>query len=72
MNKNHIERYLKEEITSDYDKGFSIDTIAKRYKISQEIDFQNKISFKKAYEKVCSIIYDFIMERGCIVKGDNQ
>lgn len=60
--------YLTKDVTSDYDKGYSLEIIAKRYKKSQEVDFQNKISYKKAYEKICQIIYEFIMKRGSIVK----
>lgn len=60
--------YLTKDVTSDYDKGYSLETIAKRYKTSQEVDFQNKISYKKAYEKICQIIYEFIMKRGSIAK----
>ncbi len=62
--------YSKEEVESDYDKGYSIDGIAERYRKSQEIDFENKMSHKKAYETVCSIIYELIMERGSIVKKE--
>ena len=61
--------YSKAEVRNDYDKGYSIDGIAERYRKSQEIDFGNKMSHKKAYEKVCSIIYELIMERKSIVKG---
>ena len=64
-----IKPYLKEEIISDYDKGYSIDGIAQRYKKSQEMDFGNKISTKKSRDKVCEIIYNCIMERGSITKG---
>ena len=62
--------YLTKDITSDYDKGYTLETIAKRYKASQEVDFQNKISYKKAYSKICQIIYEFIMKRGSIVKKE--
>lgn len=64
--------YLEEAIKSDYDKGYTLDGIAERYKISQEIDYGNKISKKKAYEKVCEVIYNFVMERGCIVKRGDE
>ena len=60
--------YSTEDITSDYDKGYSIDGITERYKKSQEVDFGNKMSTKKARDKVCEIIYDFIIKRGSIVK----
>lgn len=60
------EKYLKEEIERDYESGYSIDYIAKCYKKSQEVDFENKISSKKAYQKVCEIIYNHIMKQGHI------
>lgn len=62
--------YLEEDVKCDYDRGCSLDAIADRYKKSQEIDYGNKISKKKAYEKVCEIIYNFIIERGSIVKKE--
>ena len=64
--------YSIKDITSDYDKGYSIDGITERYKKSQEIDFGNKMSTKKARDKVCEVIYDFIIKRGCIVKRSDQ
>lgn len=68
-----IERmYLDEQIKRDYDIGYSIEVIAERYKASRFVDFENKISSKKAYEKVCQIIYAFIMERGSIVKKEGE
>ena len=60
--------YSAENVKRDYDKGYSLDGITDRYKKSQEIDYGNKISKKKAYETVCEIIYNFIIERGSIVK----
>lgn len=40
--------YSKKEIRADYDAGFSLETISDKYKKSQEIDFQNKITSKKS------------------------
>lgn len=62
--------YSIEDITSDYDKGYSIDGITERYKKSQEIDYGNKMSTKKARDKVREVIYDFIIKRGSIVKKE--
>lgn len=56
--------YLKQEIEADYKAGYSLDEIANRYKKSQEIDCGYKITSKKAYQKVCEIIYNYVMKHG--------
>ncbi len=58
-----MKSYSEQDIKNDYDSGYTLDTIADRYKKSQQVDFDNKISSKKAYQKVCEIIYNYVMER---------
>ena len=60
------EVYTKEKIQCDYDLGYTLEVIAERYRVSQAVDFENKISSKKAYSKICEIIYEYIMKRGFI------
>ncbi len=64
--KLKTQAYLKEDIQNDYDSGYTLDTIADRYKKSQQVDFDNKISHKKAYAEICKVIYEYVMARGHI------
>ena len=62
------EIYSTKDICDDYDAGLSLEFIAKRLKMNREVIFKEKITIKKAYKEVCSIVYELIMKRGSIVK----
>lgn len=64
------ETILKNDVRSDYDLGYSIDIIAERYRKKLKIDYGKELTKSKAYKEVCKIIYDYIMERGSIVRKD--
>lgn len=53
-------------VRSDYDLGYAIEVIAKRYRKLKKVDNGKELTKTKSYKEVCKIIYDYIMERGSI------
>lgn len=57
---------LVASVRSDYDAGYTIEVIAERYRKLKKVDEDKELTKTKAYQKVCKIIYKYIMERGSI------
>ncbi len=63
-----MEKYTN-EIRNDYDLGLSLELITERFMASMLADGVKEIGKKTAcYKTVCKVVYEYIMERGSIVR----